>query len=110
MNPNFRHFPVLLNAVRHQAPLTKQLGTHDKFQTRGTVIKVVPFHVQDRRSISSLDLNQGARRAVLIETIQVETTQTNWRRINIQSTLQKMQMCSLITLINTEEPKGWERD
>lgn len=65
----------------------------------------VPFHVQDGRSISSLNLNQRARRAVLTETVQVETAQTDLRLVHVQSTLQKRR-CPPITLPDTEGGNG----
>lgn len=104
MNPEFGRSPILLNAAGHQAPRSReQTLTTDSRQTR--MLSSVPFHVQDGKSVSSLNLNQGAGRAVLTEAVQVETAQTDLRLVHVQSTLQKRR-CPPIILLDTEGGNG----
>lgn len=104
MNLQFGHSPILLNAVGHQGPRSREQTLVTNSRQAG-MLSSVPFHVQDGRGISSLNLNQGAGRAVLTEAVQVETAQTDLRLVHVQSTLQKRR-CPPITLPDTEGGNG----
>lgn len=77
-------------------------------QPRGTVTKCVPFHVDAEVSLLWTSTREAGR-PVLIATVQVEAAPNELEGSATPSSLYKKMACSLNTLTDTEEPRGWQK-